>query len=148
MSLTLLVNYCVCKNGRKPPSALTGDISSQILILFIKGQICIANLWRDDQQDFFFFSKGVAPSVFYFNWEGYFTALDKVRASCGSACLQPQHPTGRSRVALLSLCSFPSSLAAPGQGKKAPSTHYPSCLHCHLLLRGRWRPSTNCSPWP
>lgn len=64
MSLTWLVNYCVCKkNGRKPPFALTGSISSQILITFIEAQICI-NLWRDDQQDCFFFSKDVAPSVF------------------------------------------------------------------------------------
>lgn len=42
----------------------------------------------------------------------------------------------------------PSPWVAPGWGKEAPSTSCASCLHCHLLLRGSWRPSTNCIPWP
>lgn len=141
MSLTLLVSYCVCKNGRKPPSALTGDISSQILVLFIEGQICIANLWRDDQQDSFFFPK-VLLQVFLLAKQFHSPGLSP-GANCGSACvqLQLQHHPGRGRVPCSSP-SRPSPVAAPGRGRQAPSTSCPSCLPCHVLLRA-WR---SCAP--
>lgn len=148
MSLTLIVNHCICKNGRKPPSALVGDISSQILIIFIKGQIfSFENLWRHGQQDCFFFPR-VLLQVFFIFIERVVSLpwTDSVQVVGVAACSHSVPPRGAEWPCSSPRCPGPS--AAPGWGKEAPSTSCPSCLHCHLLLRGSWRPSTNCIPWP